>query len=151
MKSTHTIVLTVEYVIWFLGQKYALEVRCWMDTQTDPTTVTLAAHARWGLINPRCACAARVTIVVCLSFCLSVESHLTSGASVRPENAVTYSADNEGEKICGVFFETALLPRSSTFCIVWLSVRSAIFTLRKTRIRIIRPRIVAYVYHLLLV
>ena len=28
------------------------------------TTVTLAAHARRGLINPRRACAARVTVVV---------------------------------------------------------------------------------------
>ena len=28
---------------------------------------------------------------VCLSVCLSVKSNLTSGASVRPENTVTYS------------------------------------------------------------
>ena len=52
--------------------------------------------------------------------CLSVKSHLTSGASVRPENAVTYSAGNEGQKICGVFSETAPLQRSGTSCIVWL-------------------------------
>ena len=38
---------------------------------------------------------------VCLSVCVSVKSHLTYGASVRPENAVTYSAGNEGRKICG--------------------------------------------------
>ena len=38
---------------------------------------------------------------VCLSVCLSVKSHLTSGASVRPENIVTYSAGNEGENIVG--------------------------------------------------
>ena len=37
---------------------------------------------------------------------MSVKSHLTYGASVRPENAVTYSADNEGRKICGDFPET---------------------------------------------
>ena len=43
---------------------------------------------------------------VCLSVCLSVKSHLTYGASVRPENAVTYSADNEGQNICGDFPET---------------------------------------------
>ena len=30
--------------------------------------------------------------------CLSVKSHLTSGASVRPENSVTYSAGNRGQK-----------------------------------------------------
>ena len=38
---------------------------------------------------------------VCLCVCLSVsQSHLTYGASVRPENAVTYSAGNEGQNIC---------------------------------------------------
>ena len=61
------------------------------------------------VINPRRACAARVTVVVlcvCLSVCLSVKSHLTYGASVRPENAVTYSAGNEGQKICGDLPET---------------------------------------------
>ena len=35
----------------------------------------------------------------CVSLCLSVKSHLTSGASVPPENTVV-------ENICGVFFET---------------------------------------------
>ena len=53
----------------------------------------------------------RVTVVgsvcVCVCICVSVKSHLTSGASVRPENAVTYPASNGGPKICGVFFETA--------------------------------------------
>ena len=44
-----------------------------------------------------------------LSVCVSVKSHLTYGASVRPENAVTYSAGNEGQKICGVFSENAPL------------------------------------------
>ena len=55
-------------------------------------------------INPRRACAARVTVLG--SVCLSVKSHLTYGASVRPENAVTYSAGNEGQKICGDLPET---------------------------------------------
>ena len=59
-------------------------------------------------INPRRACAARVTVVG-LSVCLSVSQHLTSGASVRLENAVTYSTGDEGQKICGVFFENAPL------------------------------------------
>ena len=56
------------------------------------------------MTNPRRACAARVTDLVgsvCLSVCLSVKSHLTSGASVRPENAVTHSAGNEGQKFVG--------------------------------------------------
>ena len=46
---------------------------------------------------------------VCL--CLSVKSHLTSGAFVRPENTVTYSAGNGGQKICWDFPETAPLQR----------------------------------------
>ena len=41
-----------------------------------------------------------------MSVCLSVKSHLTYGAFVRPENAVTYSAGNEGQKICGDLPET---------------------------------------------
>ena len=35
------------------------------------------------------------------SVCLSVKSHPTSGASVRPENTVTYSAGNGGQKFVG--------------------------------------------------
>ena len=58
---------------------------------------------------------------------MSVNRHLTSGASVRPENAVTYSAGNEGQKICGVFSETAPLQRSSTPSVVRPCVQSAIF------------------------
>ena len=93
---------------------------------------------------PRRACAARVTVVgsLCVCVCVSVRSHLTYGASVRPETTVTYSAGNEGQNVCGVFSETAPLQRSSTPSVVRLSVRSAIFTPRKTRMRIIRPRIV---------
>ena len=70
--------------------------------------------------NPRRACAARVTVVGSVCVCVSVKSHLTYGASVRPENAVTYSAGNEGQKICGVFSETAPLQRSSTPSVVRL-------------------------------
>ena len=55
---------------------------------------------------PRRACAARVTVVGSVCLC---KSHLTYGASVRPENAVTYSVGNEGQKICGVFSENAPL------------------------------------------
>ena len=73
----------------------------------------------------------------CSRLCLSVNQHLTSGASVRLENEITYSAGNEGEKNCGVFSETARLQRSSTSCIVWLSVLSAIFPYAETRMRII--------------
>ena len=52
------------------------------------------------LVNPRRACAARVTVVgsVCLSVRLSVNRNLTSGASVRPEKDITCSSGNEGQK-----------------------------------------------------
>ena len=43
---------------------------------------------------------------MCVCVYLSIKSHLTYGASVRPENAVTYSAGKEGEKICGDLPET---------------------------------------------
>ena len=59
--------------------------------------------------------------------CVSVKSHLTSGVSVRPEIDVTYSTGNEGQKICGVFSETAPLQRSSTPSVVRPYVQSAIF------------------------
>ena len=81
----------------------------------------------YNIINPRRACAARVTVVavsvcvcVCVCVCLSVKSHLTSGASVRSENYATYSAGNEGRKNCGVFSETASFQSYGTLCIVWL-------------------------------
>ena len=45
------------------------------------------------IINPRRACAARVTVLG-LSVSLSVKSHLTSEASVRPEIDITYSVGN---------------------------------------------------------
>ena len=44
---------------------------------------------------------------------MSVKSYLTSGASVRRENAATHSAGNEGQKICGDFSDTAPLLRWS--------------------------------------
>ena len=69
----------------------------------------------WCVINPRCACAARVTVVV-LSVGVSVKSHLTSGATVRHENSVTHSTGNV-KKICGDFSETALLQRYTASCV----------------------------------
>ena len=53
-------------------------------------------------------------VCVCVCVCPSVKSHLTSGASVCPENTVMYPAGNEGQKICKFFSETAPLQRSST-------------------------------------
>ena len=67
------------------------------------------------MINPRHACAARVTVVG--SVCVSVKSHLTSRASVRPETSVTYSAGNGGKKICRVFSETASFKSYGVICL----------------------------------
>ena len=71
------------------------------------------------IVNPRRACAARVTVVgsVCVCVCVSVKSHLTPGASVHPENTVTYSAGKEGQKICGVFSETAPFKSYGVICL----------------------------------
>ena len=48
-------------------------------------------------------------VCLCVCVCLSVKSHLTYGASVRPENAVTHSTGNEGQNICGDLPETTAL------------------------------------------
>ena len=73
-----------------------------------------------------------------LCVCLSVKSHLTYGASVRPENAVTYSTGNEGQKICGIFSENAPLLRSSQVVIVFHTFRWPCFFIAKVvRIHII--------------
>ena len=74
---------------------------------------------------------------VCLSVCVSVKSHLTSGASVRPENAVTYSAGNEGKNNCGVFSETAPLQRSSTPSVDGHTYSRPFFLRKAARMRII--------------
>ena len=46
---------------------------------------------------------------VCLSVILSVMRELTSPVIDRVKNKVTYPAADEGQKICGIFSETALL------------------------------------------
>ena len=70
----------------------------------------------------------RITVVVVsVCVCVSVKSHLTSGASVHCENAVMYSAGNEGQKICVVFSETPPLPRWSDPSLGRPYIRSAIF------------------------
>ena len=49
-----------------------------------------------------------------MSVFLSVKSHLTSGASVCPQNTVTYSEGNGDQKILWSFSETTPLQRSNT-------------------------------------
>ena len=75
-------------------------------------------------------------VSVCLCVCVSVRSHLTYGASVS-ENAVTYSAGNEGQKICGVFSENAPLLRSSGVAVVFHTFMWPFFFIAK----VVRMRI----------
>ena len=63
--------------------------------------------------------------------CVSVKSHLTYGVSVRPENAVTYLAGNEGQKIGGVISEDTLLLRSSGAAVVFHTSRWPFFFIAK--------------------
>ena len=59
------------------------------------------------------------------SVCLSVvKSHLTSGASVHPENTITYSAGN-GDQMFSLK-QLAPLQRYTAACTVWLSVQLTI-------------------------
>ena len=67
--------LYVVCIVWFVGVRFL-------------GLLTLSAYVQEGW--------------VCVCVCLSVKSHLTSGVSVRPENTVTYSTDND-QKLC-VFF-----------------------------------------------
>ena len=59
------------------------------------------------LINPRRACAARVTVVGFV--CVSVTLNLTSRVFVRLTQDTTYLTGNEGKKFRTVFSETAPL------------------------------------------
>ena len=63
----------------------------------------------------------RSEVTVVTFVCVSVNQHPTFGASVRPENDITYSTGNEGQNICVDFSETAPLQRYTASCIVWLS------------------------------
>ena len=53
------------------------------------------------VINPRRACAARVTVVG--SVCLSVTQHLTSRTFVCLTIGTTYSTGSEGQDFCVIF------------------------------------------------
>ena len=74
-----------------------------------------------NLINPRRACAARVTVVwslcVCVCVCLSVTLHLTSRMSVRLKNDTIYLTGTEGQKIRAVFSKTASFERYGVICV----------------------------------
>ena len=71
------------------------------------------------LVNPRRACAARVTVIVlsvcvcvcvCVFFCLSTQ-HLTFPTLIRVTNDITYFTVDEDQKLCAVFSENSPLQR----------------------------------------
>ena len=62
--------------------------------------------------------------------CVSVKSKLTSGASVRPENSITYSAGNGGQKICGGFSETTPFKSYGVICLPVTSYEGTAATFR---------------------
>ena len=90
----------------------ALSFCCVMPVLPFSSSLGVLFHAQY-LLTLGTHAQATVVGSACLSVCLSVKSHLAYGASVRPENTVTYSVDKEGQKFCGAFSETTLLPRSS--------------------------------------
>ena len=71
---------------------------------------------------------------VCVCVCVSVKSKLTSGASVRPENTVTYSAGNGGQKICGVFSETAPFKSYIVICLPVASYKGVVLVYSQGRL-----------------
>ena len=82
-------------------------------------SLTLGAHAQRGLQYLVCVCVC--VCVVCV--CVSVSQHLTFGASVCLENAVTYSTGNEGQKICGDFFKNSPFLFYGVICVSQQRVR----------------------------
>ena len=55
------------------------------------------------IINPRRACAARVTVVGSVCLCIAIQ-HFTYSST----NDATYLTGNEGQKICGIFSVTTV-------------------------------------------
>ena len=88
-----------------------------MQLQREREAWPISAHAYWHIImqcaprtlvlfiNPRRACAARVTVVGFVI--LSVKRDLTSRMSNRAISERAYSVACERQKICGEFPETA--------------------------------------------
>ena len=76
----------------------------------------ISQYVEQNMINPRRACAARVTVVV--RICLFVPT-LTNRMFTRPTNNTSYPAGDKPVTFCGIVSETAALQRSSTPSVVW--------------------------------
>ena len=80
-------------------------------------TYTEIKYLPHNVINPRRACAARVTVVGSVRVCVSVTLHLTSRMSVRLKNDTIYLMGTEGQKIRAVFSKTASFERYGVICV----------------------------------
>ena len=80
-----------------------------------------------SIINPWCACAARVTVVlrvcVCVCVCL-LPLQLTLRLFVRRRNDTTYLAGNENQLNCRLFSENSPLLRSARIIVVRIQTAS---------------------------
>ena len=104
-------------------------------------------HLAPQVINPRCACTVRVTVVGSACVHVSVNQHLTSGASVHLENDTTYSMGNEDQNVCVDFSETALLQRYIASCIVWqLAIFETVMHIISVSIAYVFSRIHAHMH-----
>ena len=69
------------------------------------------------IINPRRACAARVTVVVlCVCVCVSL-FQLTSRMLIRAKNEAACLASNEDQMICVIFSENASFKSYGVICL----------------------------------
>ena len=101
------------------------------------------------VINPRRACArvrvVAVSVWVGLCVCVSFKSHLTSGASVRRENAAKYSAGNKGQKFVASSENVQLQRSSATSLDGHTSGRP--FFLQRTRMCIVDTQVLDKTVH----
>ena len=72
-----------------------------------------------------------MVVILCV---WSVKSPLPFGASVHPENAVTYSMGNEGQIVCVIFSKTALLQSYNTSSIVYTAIVGHFLTAEHTNV-----------------
>ena len=97
-------------------------------------------HCQQSIFNPRCVCAARVTVLglcVCVSVCVSGTQHLTFYAIIRATNDTNLLSGGWRLKILSDFLWKCFVAKLEYFLLVRLHDKSAIFfTSRKTRMRI---------------
>ena len=93
------------------------------------------------IINPWRACAARVTVLgLCVCACVCV-CYSTSQVFIRATNDITLLGGGWRSKILNDFLWKCFVAKLERFLLVRLHDKSAIFTLRKTRMRMNLDRV----------